>query len=253
MRGAAGAINMVKVEDFGETTRFIERFATIPTGYAFRANDGDVRPLSETEATAALAEGTAAIRHAAQFLQYGSWAILALTVIGVAAQNGGGVGVFSSKMIVMWWSPFLHVLSLLHFQWRVRRVPEELSERVRNRIALSPALVGPMLRRNWFKVMRATLAICTVAYMLWIVFTITGSFSPESLGAGVIVIDGHSGQTRVIGGGANPADEMSRFAAHMPEILALIALCYAVYFAEWLTDKSIRREVERIRQQRPLG
>lgn len=239
-------MDLSKIEDFGEAARFESRFAKIPTGYAFRANDGDIRPLSEQEMEAALVEGVAAIRHGAAVLKYSGWAILALAVAGVTMQNGGGSGIFSSKAIVAGWLPALHMLGWVYFQWHARRVPRAWSARVQNRIRLSPALVGPMLRRNWFKPLRAALAIGTVAYMLWITFTITGSFAPESLGAGAVIIDGHTGSRRVIAGD-DPDAQMGLFMTHMPEILLLIAACYIVYFAEWIVDRSIKRDVMRIR------
>ena len=234
-----------KVDDFGETTRYEQRFAKIPIGYAFRANDGDVRPLSKEEADSALAEGIAAIRHGAQVLHFSTWVILALAVAGVMIQNGAGHGIFSSGALVGIWAPVLHLLGWAYFQWQARRVPGELSIRLRNRMSLSPALVGPMMRRNWLKPIRGAMAIGTVAYTLWIVFTITGSFDPHSLGAGGMVVHGDTGAVEVIGGG-DPVGEMEAFSAHLPELLALIALCYAVYFAELLVDRAMRREVERI-------
>jgi hypothetical protein len=121
------SVSLSKIEDFGELQRFQRRFAKIPTGHAFRANDGDIRPLSEQEAATALSEGTAAIRRGAQTLKYSSWVILLLAVLGVFFQNGGGRGVFSSMWIVGFWTPVLHVMSWLYFQWEVRRVPEEWS------------------------------------------------------------------------------------------------------------------------------
>jgi hypothetical protein len=169
-----------KVDDFGETARYEQRFAKIPTGYAFRANDGDVRPLSKEEADSALAEGIAAIRHGAQALHFSTWVILALAVAGVMIQNGAGHGIFSSGALVGIWAPVLHLLGWAYFQWQARRVPGELSIRLQNRMSLSPALVGPMMRRNWLKPIRGAMAIGTVAYTLWIVFTITGSFDPTA-------------------------------------------------------------------------
>lgn len=234
-----------KADDFGEAARWEQRFATIPAGYAFRANDGDVRPLTKEEASAALREGLAAIRQGALLLHFSTWVILALAVTGVMIQNGGGHGIFSSGAIVGVWTPVLHLLGWVYFQWQARRVPQALSTRLQNRIALSPGLVGPMLRRNWLKPIRGAIAIGTIAYILWIVFTITGSFDPHSLGAGAMVVHGESGAVEVIGG-RDPAGEMSAFATHLPELLALIAICYAVYFVELFVDKSIRREVERI-------
>ena len=234
-----------KVDDFGEAARYEQRFAKIPTGYAFRANDGDVRPLTKDEANAALAEGLAAIRHGAQALHFSTWVILAIAVAGVMVQNGGGHGIFSSGAIVGIWAPVLHLLGWAYFQWQARRVPSELSMRIRNRISLSPALVGPMMRRNWLKPIRGAMAIGIVGYVLWIVYTITGSPDPHSLGAGAMVVHGDTGAVEVIGGG-DPAGEMSAFSAHLPELLVLIAICYAIYFAELLVDMAIRKEVERI-------
>jgi hypothetical protein len=60
-----------------------------------------------------------------------------------------------------------------------------------------------------------------------------------------MVVHGDTGAVEVIGGG-DPVGEMDAFSAHLPELLALIAICYAVYFVELFVDRSIRREVERI-------
>ena len=236
-----------KTDDFGETARYEQRFAKIPTGYAFRANDGDVRPLTKDEVDTALAEGLAAIKHGAQALHFSTWVILALAVAGVMVQNGGGHGIFSSGAILAVWAPVLHLLGWAYFQWQARRVPMALSARLQNRIALSPALVGPMMRRNWLKPIRGAMAIGIVGYVLWIVYTITGSPDPHSLGAGAMVVHGDTGRVEVIGG-LDPEGEMSAFSARLPELLALIAICYAVYFAELFVDRAIRKEVARIGQ-----
>ena len=102
-----------------------------------------------------------------------------------------------------------------------------------------------MMRRNWLKPIRGAMAIGIAGYVLWIVYTITGSPDPHSLGAGAMVVHGDTGAVEVIGGG-DPAGEMSAFSAHLPELLVLIAICYAIYFAELLVDMAIRKEVERI-------
>ncbi len=231
-------------EDQGEIDRFERRFAKTSLGYAFRADDGAVRPLSESEAETARAEGLAAIRHGAFVLQVGTWVTVALVVAVIMFLGGGGKGVFSNAAILGGWSVGAHMLLYLYFRMQVRKATRGLSERLFNRIAMSPTSVGPMTRINYFKHLRGAATLLTVAYLGWVIYSVTGSIDPHQLGDGTFAVNGRTGEVTTTGTGRGPDEEMEAFMKHMPEIGAFIALCWALYLGEWLTDRANDRDQE---------
>jgi hypothetical protein len=124
----------------------------------------------------------------------------------------------------------------------VRKATSGLSERLYNRIAMSPTSVGPMIRVNYFKHLRGAATLLTVAYLGWVIYSITGSIDPHQLGDGTFAVHGRTGEVTTTGTGRGPDEEMEAFMKHMPEIGAFIALCWALYLGEWLTDRANDRD-----------
>lgn len=223
-------------DDLGEAAKFERRFAKTVLGHAFLADDGQVRPLSEAEAAETRAEGLRLIRSGARVLHAGSWIVVAGVVAFFTLTGGRGTGLFSGAAIVGTWATIAHLGTVLWFYARVRQAVRIPSRKYANRIALSPTTVAPLARPNWFRVLRGAATWGTIAYLFWTLYGITGSLDPHSLGDGTFSIDGHTGKMTTTGTG-NPVDEMDAFGRHLPVLMTMIAICYALYAAEWLTDR----------------
>ncbi len=229
-------------DDFGETGRFEARFAVTPMGRAFRDDSGEVRALSAAEAEAALGEGRALIKKAASQHNLINFFLIAAIVAAALLFDHRPDAPFSPGAIVGAGAFAGHLLAAWIFHQQVRRASAIPSEKFANRIALSPTLIAPMIRRNWFRTLRGALATGAILYILWITFTITGNPDPHSLGGGSFGLDGTTGQTAGKSGDAN----MVAFAQHMPQIGAVIALAWiALGLEKWL-DRDIARDTARM-------